>query len=81
MALVTEEDFALWRNRHITKQFFKILFTERERVKELLVTGVYEEDAKAKGIAQALQEVLDIDYETFRKETYGELKRDTSEGT
>jgi len=81
MAIVTEEDWNLWRNRHITKAFFKVLSLERERVKELMVTGQYEQNERAIGIAKALQDVLDMDYETFREEVYGERKRDTSEGT
>lgn len=69
--VVTQEEWEEWKQHPTTQEFFKMLTLERERVKELLVLGLYEEDEKAKGIAQGLKMLQEMTYEEFREASYG----------
>ena len=78
--ILTEEEWLDWKQSPTTQEFFKYLHLERERVKELLVLGLYEEDDRARGIALCLEQLAVLDYDTLREAMYGEPKRNKTEG-
>jgi hypothetical protein len=79
--ILTPEEWDEWKQIPTTKEFFKMLKIERERVKELLVLGLYEKDDEARGIAKCLEQLATLDYDSFREVIYGESKRDIPERT
>ena len=79
--ILTEEEWMLWKDSQTTREFFRMLKVERERVKELLILGLYEKDEQARGIARCLEQLQEMDFMDFREVMYGEPKRNHSEGT
>ena len=70
--VVTEEEWLDWKQNPVTEEYFRMLVKERERIKENLVLGTYDEVSKAQGVAQALQNLKDMKYDEFREASYGE---------
>lgn len=70
--LVIEEEWLSWKQHPVTEEYFKMLVKERERVKENLVMGAYEDVGKAQGVAQALLDLKEMKYADFREASYGE---------
>ncbi len=65
--VTTEQEFLEWKENSTTKEFFKGLRKERERIKENVVRSSYDNEEKAKGIAQGLQDLVDMKYDDFKE--------------
>lgn len=65
--VTTEQEFLEWKENSTTKEFFKGLRKERERIKEHVVRSSYDNEEKAKGIAQGLQDLVDMKYDDFKE--------------
>lgn len=68
---MTEQEFQEWKGNQVTLALFKALYNERERLKEGLVQGAYEDENNIKGRCAAVASILTISYE--------ELMEDASE--
>ena len=65
--VTTEQEFLEWKENSTTQEFFKGLRKERERIKEHVVRSSYDNEEKAKGIAQGLQDLVDMKYDDFKE--------------
>jgi hypothetical protein len=63
MIPVTKEEFEEWKTSSVTQKFLRTLDSERERMKEGLVNGNFEQEAMVKGRCQAIALILDVTYE------------------
>lgn len=70
--VVTEEEWSSWKQHPVTEEYFKMLVKERERIKENLVMGAYEDVSRAYGMAVTLQQLKEMKYDEFREASYGE---------
>lgn len=68
--VVTEEEWTEWKQHPMTSEFFKALKKEREKIKEQLVLGLFEEEFLAKGIARCLQDLQEMKYDDFKEIVY-----------
>ena len=65
--VITEPEFLDWKSNEMTKEFFKGLRKERERIKENVINSSYDNEEKAKGMAHALSLLLNMDYNEFKE--------------
>ena len=65
--VTTEQEFLEWKENSTTKEFFKGLRKERERIKENVVRSSYDNEERVKGIAQGLQDLIEMDYNNFKE--------------
>jgi hypothetical protein len=60
--IVTEEEFASWRDSRVTRAFMLALKNDREWLKEMLLAGT-EDDANLRGRAAAVTQIINLTYE------------------
>ena len=70
--VVTEGEWLEWKQHPVTEEYFKMLVKERERLKEHVIIGAYEDVSKAYGMAMTLQHLKEMKYDEFREASYGE---------
>lgn len=68
--IVTEEEWKDWKQHEVTKAFFKSLDKEREKIKEEMVLGLFEDDGVARGMARCLLDLREMKYSDFREVVY-----------
>lgn len=68
--IITEEEWNDWKQHEVTREFFKSLKEERERIKEQLILGGFDEEGVARGMARGLQDLIDMKYDDFRELVY-----------
>ncbi len=64
---MTKEEFIEWKNNDVTKLFFKTLRNEREVMKEDLIRNLYAAEEFAKGKAEAIQNILDLEWTDIKE--------------
>ena len=64
---MTEQEFLEWKSLGMTKEFFKGLRKERERIKENVINSSYDNEEKAKGMAHTISLLLGMDYNEFKE--------------
>ena len=65
--MITEQEFLEWKENSTTREFFKGLRKEREKIKEHVVNSAYDNEDQAKGMAKNIQLLLDMNYEDFKE--------------
>ena len=60
---ITEEEFQEWQQSPVTKKLKESLENQIEDVKIGLLDDVYENTSKARGMALAYQNIVDLDYQ------------------
>ena len=60
--VVTEQEFADWKQHRVTEAFMKALRNDREWLKEMLLAGT-EDDANIRGRATAITSIMTMTYE------------------
>lgn len=78
--VLTEEEWLEWKGNPTTREFFRMLHREREKVKEELLDGIYEEDERARGIAICLRQLQELTYDNFREAAYEKQEWDSPKG-
>lgn len=68
--VVTEEEWLDWKQHPVTEEYFKMLVKERERLKEHLVIGAYDDVSKAQGMALTLHQLKEMTYDEYREASY-----------
>lgn len=63
MTPVTREEYEEWAQHPITKQLRKVLTENREEWKEGLVADLYTTPDVIRGMCQAVQKVIEFEYE------------------
>jgi hypothetical protein len=63
MTPVTREEFDEWLQSSVTRALKASLENQIEEVKTGLLNDVYEYESKAKGMAKAYQNIVELDYE------------------
>lgn len=65
--VITESEFLEWKQNDVTRQFMSNLKTVREKLKENLILGVYDNPKFVRGKATAVQEIVEMDYKEFQE--------------
>jgi hypothetical protein len=60
--IATEEAFEEWKYHPITQRLMKMLFSDREAMKEGIVNNVFENAEEVKGRCRALAILLNLEY-------------------
>jgi hypothetical protein len=63
--VLTEEEFLNWKEDEVTKAFFKGLVLVREKMKEQMILGLYDNPEFVQGKASALLEIREMSYDEF----------------
>ena len=64
---MTEEEYLRWKDDDTTKSFFSGLVNVREKMKENLILGIYDNPEFVCGKASALQELIEMKYDDFQE--------------
>ena len=59
---VNPESFEEWKNHPVTSRLMKMLSSEREAMKEGLVTNAYDNESEVKGRCAAIAVLLTLEY-------------------
>jgi hypothetical protein len=60
---IVEDTFLNWKTEDVTLQFYKRIKAMREKIKEDLILGLYENHEFARGKAMCLLEITEMTYE------------------
>lgn len=69
--VVTEQEWKDWKEHRVTEAFKKALYNDRELLKEMLLAGT-ENDENVRGRAEAIAQILRLDYEGFMEALAGD---------
>ena len=63
MEIVSRDSFEEWKHHPVTKRLMKMLNSDRETMKEGLISSSYDSEEEVKGRCRAIAIILDLQYE------------------